>query len=515
MGDFACTDLRSPNESVAGAATVLCRGDCSLQVKRHIGGPLVMQAFLARNRARRASSEPRGGSSIPEDIRAAFDTFDRDGDGVDKYELKTALNQLNISVKSGALDKLMRACLGPGATTLDIEQFDMIVQAARTTHVNRQPLRKEEFTNHSILGENRPLPFQKAMRDLYTHPVVVYSVATIIVANFVANIIEKEYDPDTEARRWAAMWDGLDLAFNIVFLLELLFNMYGYGGPVRTFWGSGWNVFDFVIVSVGVVLMTGMDLGAFNRLKLLRAFRIFRLFKRIRSLNKIIEALLAAVPGVFNAFVIMFIFFCIYAILAVELFRPFGEGGTYEVKYYTDNSSRVAFFEDVSSLTARGYSNGYEYYGTFSRAMFTLFQVMTGESWSEAIARPIMFGLYDTPFSTGLFFVSFVILTQIVLLNVVVVVLLDNFDLSNDPKGDTPDAAKDGATDTGADTAKDATKLFSSRDASTTQPPAASDASRGDSLILAELKALRVAVDKANDEISRLSKLKAGPELGA
>ena len=60
--------------------------------------------------------------------------------------------------------------------------------------------------------------------------------------------------------------------------------MYGYGGPVRAFWSSPWNVFDFFIVVVGVTLMLGVvppDSPA-GKLKLLRAFRVFRLFKRIK-----------------------------------------------------------------------------------------------------------------------------------------------------------------------------------------------------------------------------------------
>lgn len=79
-------------------------------------------------------------------------------------------------------------------------------------------------------------------------------------------------------------------------------------------------------------------------------------------------------------------------------------------------------------MTARGFTFGHEYYGTFSRAMFTLFQVMTGESWSEAIARPLIFGYSQTDaIVSGIFFVSFIIIAQFVLVNVVVAVLLDKF----------------------------------------------------------------------------------------
>jgi len=296
---------------------------------------------------------------------------------------------------------------------LGLESFTILVRALIL--FNTDP-----FVRSSIRGKNKPLPGQAAVRALYLHPAVVWSVAGVIIANFVVNILEKELDPDVNFLQYPQTWENLDIAFNVIFLIELLVNMYGYGGPVRAFWRNGWNVFDFLIVVVGVVLMTGIELGNLSKLKLLRAFRVFRLFKRIKSLNKIIVSLLLSVPGVTNAFVILFIFFCIYAILAVELFRDFGLEGTYMTNDL-DNVSHV-----VSSITARGYTNGIEYYGTYTRAMYTLFQVMTGESWSEAVARPLLFGLYqESTLAVGLFYVSFVILTQMVLINVVVAVLLD------------------------------------------------------------------------------------------
>jgi len=67
------------------------------------------------------------------------------------------------------------------------------------------------------------------------------------------------------------------------------------------------------------------------------------------------------------------------------------------------------------------------------RALYTLFQVMTGESWSEAVVRPLVFGFHKNDATiVGIFFVSFIILTQIVLINVVVAVLLENF-LTSEP----------------------------------------------------------------------------------
>merc|ERR1719399_2400186 len=55
-----------------------------------------------------------------------------------------------------------------------------------------------------------------------------------------------------------------------------------------------------------------------------------------------------------------------------------------------------------------------------------MFQVLTGESWSEVVARPLLFG--NSTFKTiitGFYFVSFILIVAVVLINVVIAVLLE------------------------------------------------------------------------------------------
>ena len=154
-------------------------------------------------------------------------------------------------------------------------------------------------------------------------------VAALILGNFFVNITEKEIDPfPAHLQRYGQVWEDFDKAFNIIFLFELLLNAWSCGGPYRKFWSSGWNNFDFLVVAVGILLMSGAipSDSPLSNLKMMRAFRVFRLFKRIKSLNKVIMALLKAIPGVSNAFVIMVIIMMIYAILAVEYFAQLGQG---------------------------------------------------------------------------------------------------------------------------------------------------------------------------------------------
>jgi hypothetical protein len=277
--------------------------------------------------------------------------------------------------------------------------------------------------------ENR-LPHQEAVREFYQRGWVQGLVAVLIVGNFIVTVIEKEIDPfEPELQYYEAAWSTIDHIFTWAFVVELLVNM--YGSWLCAFWYSGWNVFDFFIVLVSVLASAGALQGPLKLLKVLRAFRVFRLFKRIKALNKIITALIRAIPGVTNAFVIMLIIMSMYAIIGVEIFSTFGEDGTFLTLHATrDLATNMMLYPNVSvsAETMRGLNFGQEYFGSFSRALFTMFQVLTGESWAEMVARPLIFGNMGTQtLGASFFFSSYIVIMQIVLINVVVAVLLDKF----------------------------------------------------------------------------------------
>lgn len=311
------------------------------------------------------------------------------------------------------------------------------------------------------------LKYQKQARDFYTKPTVEYFVAFLIVANFITNIMERWKDPVYSARGlvdctddeieagWCAkmrfqesVWWGFGLFYNIMFTGELVINFYAYA-PFE-FWKSGWNKFDFVVVLVGVLSYMPFELpGPLSLLRLMRAFRVFRLFKRVKSLNKIIVSLAKAIPGVMNAFLIMLIVMCIYAILGVEFFKYEGTrciqhmlaAGVPEEEMGRINSGYD--FEDDCLITGHGddmlpYPDytatfGKIYFGNFMRSLYTLFQVLTGDSWSEAIGRPLM---ELEPWSAS-YFISFILVNGVVLINVVVAVLLEK--MVDEPEPDPDD----------------------------------------------------------------------------
>jgi len=261
--------------------------------------------------------------------------------------------------------------------------------------------------------EPNKLPGQKKIFDFYMGTPVQVGVAVIIGANFLTNMVEKQIDPFGD--RHAYTFEMIGLMYNILFTIELGFNL--YGNWWCHFWHSGWNVFDFVVVSIGVINTIKLPLPpAFSLLRMMRAFRVFRLFKRVRSLNKIIVSIAKAVPGVLNAFLILAIIMSIYAILGVEFYQ--------NVAPDCHNPES----EDRFYISGRGVCLGDEYFGSFSKSLYTFFQCLTGESWSEMVARPMIWYYIADPMLAvggGFFFVSYIIASMFVLTNVVVAVLLD------------------------------------------------------------------------------------------
>jgi len=240
------------------------------------------------------------------------------------------------------------------------------------------------------------LPHQKFMKDSYLLNSVQYGVAGLIFANFIVSAAEAQVLA-TEGSMEDDIFKVFDFFFTIIFTVEVLWNLYGHF--LLEFWESGWNWFDFVIVVISLMVLSGSNLPGMSIFRLFRAFRVFRLFKRIKSLKLIIEGVFGALPGVSQAFVVLSVLMGIWSILGVQTYGPHDPA----------------------------------HFGNFFKAMFTMFQVMTMDSWSSGIARNIIFGPEDDPngYAAGIggviFFITYIFGAGIVMTNVVVAILLEKY----------------------------------------------------------------------------------------
>lgn len=173
----------------------------------------------------------------------------------------------------------------------------------------------------------------------------------------------------------------LDRICLAIFVVEIAAKLVARG---PRFFRDGWNVFDFVIVGVALMPAT-QGLSVLRSLRILRLLRIVSVTPRLR---RVVEGFLAALPGMASVFVLLAIFFYIFAVIATKLFGP--------------------EFPD--------------WFGTLGRSAYSLFQIMTLDSWSSGFSRTVM-GAFPWAW---LFFVPFVLITAFVVMNLVVGLIVNS-----------------------------------------------------------------------------------------
>ena len=181
----------------------------------------------------------------------------------------------------------------------------------------------------------------------------------------------------------------VDRSILLVFTLEILLKLYAYRW---SFFRSGWNLFDFVIVGIAWVPAS----GNLSVLRALRVLRILRLISVVPQLRRVISAIGYSIPGMISVVGVLGLIFYVSAVLATKLF------GTHPDP------------------------NMQEWFGSISASAYTLFQVMTLESWSMGIVRPTM-ALFP---QSWLFFLPFIIITSFAVLNFFIGIIVDSMQMA-------------------------------------------------------------------------------------
>lgn len=202
-------------------------------------------------------------------------------------------------------------------------------------------------------------------------------VFIVIVISSIAIGLET-YDLDQQG---LSFLNGLDQVFMTVFVLEITLRLYAMR---LEFVKDPWCIFDFIVVGVALVPQAGV-LAVFRVLRVLRAFR---LVSRIPELKLVAESLIYSVRGLTAVAMLLTIVIYVFAVLSTVLFSGSGPEGE-------------------------------EYFGTLGRSLYSLFQVMTLESWSNGIVRLLM---EREGWWVGVYFVIFIFMTTFTFLNMFVAI---------------------------------------------------------------------------------------------
>ena len=174
-----------------------------------------------------------------------------------------------------------------------------------------------------------------------------------------------------------------------IFIAEIILKFLAYG---LSYFKDPWNWFDMFVV--GISLFSGLSfMSAFRAMRVLRVLKSLKALKgtkligSVRHLQVIIVAIVKSIPSIMWTGILLILIYYIFALIGVNLF---GDA-----------------FPD--------------WFGDIGKAMYTLFQVMTLESWSMGISRPVM-EVYSFAWA---YFVPFVLLSSFIVMNVVVGIVVN------------------------------------------------------------------------------------------
>ena len=179
----------------------------------------------------------------------------------------------------------------------------------------------------------------------------------------------------------------IDRIILAIFVAEILLRIVANGWR---FFRDPWSLFDFSVVAIALIPASG-PLAVLRTLRVLRVLRILTLMPSMRA---VVSGLVGALPGLSSVVMLMALIFYVSSVVATGLF-----------------------------------SNQFpQWFGTLGETAYTLFQVMTLESWSMGIARPV---LEAFPYA-WIFFVLFILVTTFTMLNLFIAVIIDATQAAHD-----------------------------------------------------------------------------------
>jgi len=222
-----------------------------------------------------------------------------------------------------------------------------------------------------------PDGLRERLSDFVDRPRVQRAVIALILAN--AAILGLETSATVMASAGGILL-AVDKVILAVFVVEIMMRLYAHR---LAFWRDPWSVFDFTVVAIALIPAA----GPFAVLRALRVLRVLRLLTMVPAMRRVVGALLGAIPGLGSIALVLMILYYVFAVIATNLFAAAHP----------------------------------EWFGTLGRSLYTLFQIMTLESWSMGIARPVM---GNFPYAWA-FFVPFILVATFTMLNLFIAIIVN------------------------------------------------------------------------------------------
>lgn len=219
--------------------------------------------------------------------------------------------------------------------------------------------------------------FRARIRGFIESPLAQRAITILIMINAIILALETNEAAMSAAGAQLLFLDKCILA---VFVAEILLKLLAQG---RAFIRDPWNLFDTAVIAIALVPAT----ESLSVLRALRILRVLRLISAVPSLRRVVGALLHAVPGMGSVVALLSVIYFVFSVMATKLFG-------------------VEFPQ---------------WFGDIGASAYSLFQIMTLESWSMGIVRPVM----DVFPLAWIFFVPFILITSFAVLNLFIGIMVD------------------------------------------------------------------------------------------
>ncbi|CAM4353119.1 unnamed protein product [Leuciscus chuanchicus] len=288
--------------------------------------------------------------------------------------------------------------------------------------------RLREEKRHKLLdkkrrkAQQRPYYADYSPARLYIHTLCTNHYLDLFITCIIGiNVVTMSIEHFNQPRYLEEALKYCNYVFTVIFIIEALLKLVAFG--VRKFFKDRWNQLDLAIVLLSIMGITLEEIKMnaalpinptiIRIMRVLRIARVLKLLKMATGMRALLDTVMQALPQVGNLGLLFMLLFFIYAALGVELF------GKLEC---TDDDpceglSRHATFEN------------------FGMAFLTLFRVSTGDNWNGIMKDTLRECPKEEycylPLVSPIYFVTFVLMAQFVLVNVVVAVLMKHLEESN------------------------------------------------------------------------------------
>uniref|UniRef100_A0A669QIU1 Sodium channel protein n=1 Tax=Phasianus colchicus TaxID=9054 RepID=A0A669QIU1_PHACC len=259
----------------------------------------------------------------------------------------------------------------------------------------------------------RPLNrYQGFLFDIVTNQAFDIAIMILICLNMITMMVETHEQSDTKTN----VLNKINILFVAIFTTECTLKLVALR---QYYFSNAWNIFDIVVVIMSIVAFEHfLPPTLFRVIRLARIGRILRLIRAAKGIRTLLFALMMSLPALFNIGLLLFLVMFIYAIFGMA------------------NFAYVKMEDGIDDMFN---------FQTFANSMLCLFEITTSAGWDGLLSPILNTGPpYCDPNITGkvgecgkpamgiVYFVSYIIISFLIVVNMYIAVILENFNAATE-----------------------------------------------------------------------------------